>query len=289
MWLDKFNELRRTSGLSLDEISAKSGVPKGTLAKITSGITKNPALETMRSLVHAMGFSLDDIEDEGLSNTYSIAEKNLIKVYRKLDARGKNTVDLVLNGELSFLPKQSAEIDTMPMPLAEMRTDSHPRKDHVISMADERSKPKVNYFKPRTRNGISQVDVFDQGSAAGIGNYLNDPSFHVEQYPSEIVPEKTDFGVIITGDSMEPKVHDGGTAFVHASITVEPGHIGIFVLNGHAYCKMLQVDKDNKQIRLVSLNKKYEDIIVSEFDSFRTVGMVIGQWTKGYEQQMFGW
>lgn len=64
MWFDVFNEMRRKSGMSLDELSEKSGVPKGTLAKITSGITKAPALETMRSLVYAMGYTLNDLEDE---------------------------------------------------------------------------------------------------------------------------------------------------------------------------------------------------------------------------------
>ncbi len=64
MWLDVFNKMRMESGMSLDEISQKSGVPRGTLAKISSGITKSPALETMRSLVHAMGYTLDDLEEK---------------------------------------------------------------------------------------------------------------------------------------------------------------------------------------------------------------------------------
>lgn len=64
MWLDSFNEMRKKSGMSLDELSEKSGVPKGTLSKITSGITKAPALETMRSLVHAMGYTLNDLDKE---------------------------------------------------------------------------------------------------------------------------------------------------------------------------------------------------------------------------------
>lgn len=62
--LDSFNEMRKKSGMSLDELSEKSGVPKGTLSKITSGITKAPALETMRSLVHTMGYTLNDLDEE---------------------------------------------------------------------------------------------------------------------------------------------------------------------------------------------------------------------------------
>lgn len=64
MWLEKFNEMRKNSGMSLDEISAESGVPKGTLSKITAGITKAPPLETMRKLVYSMGYTLDDLDDD---------------------------------------------------------------------------------------------------------------------------------------------------------------------------------------------------------------------------------
>lgn len=61
-WLEQFNELRTKSGMSLDELSASSGVPKGTLSKITSGVTKNPSIETMKALVHTMGYTLDDLD-----------------------------------------------------------------------------------------------------------------------------------------------------------------------------------------------------------------------------------
>lgn len=70
MWLDAFTEMRKKSGMSIDEISAKSGVPKGTLSKISAGITKAPPLETMRKLVYAMGYTLDDL-DENISTKKS--------------------------------------------------------------------------------------------------------------------------------------------------------------------------------------------------------------------------
>lgn len=72
--------MRKESEMSLDEISAKSVIPKGTLAKITSGITKAPPLETMRKLVYSMGYTLDDL-DRGLkkSDHFSKEEKDHIK------------------------------------------------------------------------------------------------------------------------------------------------------------------------------------------------------------------
>jgi len=100
MWLDTFNEMRKNSKMSLDEISLKSGVPKSTLAKITSGITKAPPLETMRKLVYSMGYTLDDL-DKGLavSENFSKEEKEHIKKYRSLDEHGKEAVDAILDVE----------------------------------------------------------------------------------------------------------------------------------------------------------------------------------------------
>lgn len=86
MWLEAFNDLRKRSGMSLDELSEKSGVPKGTLSKITSGITKSPSLETMRILVHAMGYTLDDLDPKEKAPTPS-----------KDDARAKIEPEKLMN------------------------------------------------------------------------------------------------------------------------------------------------------------------------------------------------
>lgn len=64
MGLEKIADMRKKAGLSLDELSALSGVPKGTLSKISAGITKNPSIETIKAIVHCMGYTLDDLEEK---------------------------------------------------------------------------------------------------------------------------------------------------------------------------------------------------------------------------------
>lgn len=103
MWLDVFTEMRKKSGMSIDEISAKSGVPKGTLSKISAGITKAPPLETMRKLVYAMGYTLDDL-DESLNAKkeaplYSSEAEKLAQDYDGLDEFGKKAVRAVADVE----------------------------------------------------------------------------------------------------------------------------------------------------------------------------------------------
>lgn len=115
MWLDTFNQMRKNSGLSLDEISAMSGVPKGTLSKITSGITKAPSLETMRSLVYSMGYTLDDLDD-GLnkSTLFSRDEQEHIKLYRALDAYGQEAVSEILSIEYRRCMANAKSMDATP-------------------------------------------------------------------------------------------------------------------------------------------------------------------------------
>lgn len=61
--LDIINVLRKQKGLTVEELSIKSGVPIGTLNKIISGTTKDPKLDTLRALASALNCSLDDFND----------------------------------------------------------------------------------------------------------------------------------------------------------------------------------------------------------------------------------
>lgn len=113
MGLEKINIMRKHIGMSIDELSEKSGVPKGTLSKITAGITKNPSVDTVKSIVHAMGFTLDDLDNfPELKNksVFSIAEMEHIKKYRSLDDYGKDIIDTILEKEYARCEDEYVEI-----------------------------------------------------------------------------------------------------------------------------------------------------------------------------------
>lgn len=56
---------RKQSGMTIDELATKSGVPKGTLNKIIGGVTKAPTLDNMKSIAKALGKTLADFDDDG--------------------------------------------------------------------------------------------------------------------------------------------------------------------------------------------------------------------------------
>ena len=44
MWLDNLNRIKKNSGMTIEQISEVSGVPKGTLNKLFAGQTKDPSV-----------------------------------------------------------------------------------------------------------------------------------------------------------------------------------------------------------------------------------------------------
>lgn len=252
MWLDVFNEMRKKSGMSLDEISVKSGIPKGTLSKITAGITKSPPLETMRKLVYSMGYTLDDL-DRGLevSDNFSAEEKVHIKKYRLLDPYGKEAVDGVLD--------------------VEFRRCEEERQNQATILRKQREQLEV---AEEIAPNVSEMLIYINPAAAGMPLYA-ESDFERMEFLSDQVPRGTDFGIRISGRSMEPTVMDGSIAWVRKRLEIPNGTVGIFMLNDSAVCKRFFKEADGS-VRLKSDNPDFPDVSVTEFDSFIMVGEVIG-------------
>jgi SOS-response transcriptional repressor LexA len=129
---------------------------------------------------------------------------------------------------------------------------------------------KVVYFKTTFR--IYNVER----AAAGLGNYLSDSPYEDVELDAKDIPPKADYGVRIDGDSMEPEIPDRSVVFVRSWPDVESGRIGIFALNGSAYCKRVEINRETATLRLLSNNPAYEPIEVKPDDSFHTFGQVLG-------------
>ena len=83
MWLDNLKELKKLKGMSTKQIAEKTNLPERTVARILSGDTDNPYVDTLHRIVSVLGGSLDDI----LADTkLVVGEKNLAVLQEKLDA-----------------------------------------------------------------------------------------------------------------------------------------------------------------------------------------------------------
>lgn len=237
MWNDELKLMKKRSGLTTYEIAEQSGIPEPTLEKLFAGATKEPKLETMRQLVHFLGYSLDDLYSPNLTSTKnkkapSLSDEamKIAKDYSDLDSWGKSAVREVLNIE-----KQRCEDE-----------------DRFIN--DTR----FNNFEPKV------INRYLEPSAAGIAAPVEGKDFEpYELGPDD--PQGAAYAIRVQGDSMEPDFPDGSTVFVNHDAIVN-GDIGVFCVDGGTVIKQYYRDPFGMTY-LFSLNRKRADADVPIYPS----------------------
>jgi transcriptional regulator with XRE-family HTH domain len=102
VWLDILNKIKKESGMTLDQIIDKSGVSKGTVNKIFAGQTKDPQLSSMKAIVHSMGYTLDDLNDDPIQKVQvNDGERELLTKFHKLNEIGRKAMLITIEGLLS--------------------------------------------------------------------------------------------------------------------------------------------------------------------------------------------
>ena len=95
--------------------------------------------------------------------------------------------------------------------------------------------------------GIDRCQIF--------GNINVDDADIEMVYVKESVPENASFGIHVSGDSMEPRFHNGDLVWVEKKDTLNSGEIGVFYLDGNIYIKRLEYGTEEPCLK--SLNKKF--------------------------------
>ena len=121
------SEKRNQAGLTIDELAAKSGVPKGTLNKIINGYTRDPQIETVKSIARALNCTLEDFDDSPRVRTLSQEEYLLIQQYRLLDSIGQEIVQFIIKKELERAEKLGIAKPNVPtITFAELYQNHNP-------------------------------------------------------------------------------------------------------------------------------------------------------------------
>lgn len=120
---------------------------------------------------------------------------------------------------------------------------------------------------------LRTLPLYHISVSAGTGQFLDSDHYDIVDV-DDSVPANANFGVRISGDSMEPRFNDGQIVWVHQQQTIQNGEIGIFIYNGDAYCKKYESDENG--VRLISLNHAYSPILLSDNDELRVFGKVVG-------------
>ena len=139
-------------------------------------------------------------------------------------------------------------------------------------------------YKKSTKNNVVEfpkkryeVPMYDLAVSAGTGEFLDNDTHEMieipENLPKGVTKKDIQYAVHIHGDSMHPKFKDQQLIWIQKTEELTEGDIGIFYLDGDAYCKQFHIT--NEGLFLVSLNKEYEPIRVKETSNFKILGKVI--------------
>ena len=228
MFDDRLKNLRKAKGATQADVAEALGIKESAYSNYEKDL-REPNAVVLKAMSKYFGVTIDYLLDCHTGFVASRSEQEHIKKYRSLDPYGQKAVTSVLDIEFE----------------------------------------RCTYIPEPNREELIEVSINYAPVSAGFGDELED----YEQWEKASVPltpesRKADFILVVDGDSMEPKFHNGDYILVRKQPAVDIGQIGIFGVDGKGYIKKYGGDK------LISLNKKYPDIPLDE--ESRCFGLVLG-------------
>jgi len=169
-----------------------------------------------------------------------------------------------------------------PLLNAEGRRKVKEYREDLIASGKYREAPSIIELRYR------DMPISDLPVSAGTGTFLNESGFEMVSFPVNSIPEGAEFGVRVSGDSMEPVYHDGQIVWVQQCETLRVGEVGVMIYDGQGYIKVYsEQEPDDPEVYLgidgvqrmqpvlVSYNKEYAPRIVSPELEFRIIGRVL--------------
>lgn len=144
-------------------------------------------------------------------------------------------------------------------------------KDQVVSYARDLVQKEQSQKVMSISKKLYEYHVYEKMSA-GIGaSVYDDRNYDTVYFDEELAH---DFASWVSGDSMEPKYHNGTVALIRETGFDYDGAVYAVVCNNQTYIK--RVYREEGGLRLVSINPKYKDIFISYDEDPRVVGIIVG-------------
>ena len=262
-YIDRIKKLKNEKKITNDRLSELTGIPLGTLSKILAGISDSPKLVNIIAIADALECSVDYLvsgEPKNTNNyTLEADEITLIERYRALDGFGQELVRMIVD-------KEGERVGAYGSPEVSVPTKKRSGGAKIL--------PAIGSAPTQTRVGKRSLLLYDLPVSAGPGVYLDDAIAESISVPDNEKTQIADYALRISGNSMEPKYHDGDILLVEHSDGVEIGELGIFILDGNGYFKKYGGDT------LISLNPEYGEIFLKEYAEAVCCGRVVGRLKK---------
>ena len=125
--------------------------------------------------------------------------------------------------------KEAREIDIIYNTLNDEGQTELSRYGRYLTTLDE-------YKRPEKAPVVDLIPFYMVPAAAGYASPIEGEDYEMIPRPDDCPPQ-ADFCVRITGDSMEPHIHDGQRVYVKRGVPLQDFDVGIFFVAGDVYCK----------------------------------------------------
>ena len=270
-YISRIKAIKNEKKITNERLSELTGIPLGTLSKLLAGINDSPKLSNVVAIAEALGCTLDylvsGIPQNDHNYTLTMEEIAWIEQYRALDRYGQELVRVVTEKECERVAAEALPLGSVSIPKQKNAPGgSKQEKTAKILEPAFRSTPTIGSKR--------SVLLYDLPVSAGPGVYLDDTTAEEIHIPNNEKTQLADFALRISGNSMEPKFHDGDVLLVQNTEAVEVGELGVFILDGNGYFKKYGGDC------LISLNPEYGDILLKEYAEAVCCGRVVGKLKK---------
>lgn len=229
---NKIKEYRKINNWTQTDLAEKIGIGKTTIGNYEKGY-RSPKKDTMFDIANVFGVSIDDLFPSIRKTDTPTASPDLLtqQITDKVVQLSPENKKIVLRTSEDLLNEQKNEEETKINEVSE-----------VIS--------------------LYQVEVVSETAAACGFNY----GFGYDDTDRETIevdkqPPRHDIATKVSGDSMQPDYQDGDILYlVDKGLTTYNGDLAVIAYGDRSYFKKIYTE--NGCLRLVSLNDKYEDIIL---------------------------
>ena len=208
----RLREARKRAGLTQEELGKLIGCAKTTITGYETG-KSGPNMNVLSKMMEVLGVDANYIFQDEMREQYECQAtpeemEIIISKYRRLDDRGKQFIQFVLNYALEGTVSSNEGIGASAIKF-----------------------PAKVSFK-----------VSEQPASAGTGTYLGPDGFdEILVDPDRVAG--ADFGVPVRGDSMEPRFHNGDIILISMAQQIEVGDIALVTMDGCGYVKKIGQDE----------------------------------------------
>ena len=233
---ENIKQYRLQNGWTQQELGTKIGISKNAIGNYEKGF-RSPKKDTMFDLANAFNISIDDL--------FPPVQKNALESTKHLPDASDLLTQQITDKVVQLTPDNKKIVLRTSEELLESQNKEETKINEVSEVIS-----------------LYQVEVVSETAAACGFNY----GFGYDDTDRETIevdeqPPRHDIATKVSGDSMQPDYQDGDILYlVDKGLTTYNGDLAVIAYGDRSYFKKIYTE--NGRLRLVSLNDKYEDIIL---------------------------